>query len=144
MLTIQKRTLEEVRLRGDTKFELSVEEMHAFIGLCLIRGVQKGRDEPIKSFRSEQYGRSYFREALLRDKFLEIMRYLQFDHKGEKPKRRETDKFAPIRDLWENVRRISKKVSFLIARLLLMGNSFHADADALLYNICRRSLLSLA
>ena len=44
---ILQKTIEEARRQGD---QLSMDELHAFLGWCLIRGVIKGRDEPLHSF----------------------------------------------------------------------------------------------
>ena len=40
-------TLAEARTEGDEAFSLSKDEFTAFFGLYILRGVLKGRDEPI-------------------------------------------------------------------------------------------------
>ena len=49
-------TLAEAR-REDEAFFLSKDEFTAFFGLYILRGVLKGRDEPLFNFRDEEYGR---------------------------------------------------------------------------------------
>ena len=48
-MTIQMQTMEEARLQGDNNFLLLIEELQAFIGLCIIQSVIKVRDEAAKS-----------------------------------------------------------------------------------------------
>ena len=36
---IQAQTLEEAKLQNDDEFQLSIDELHAFVGLCIIRNV---------------------------------------------------------------------------------------------------------
>ena len=98
---IQNRTLEEATLQGDTEFQTSIEKLHAFIGLCIVRGVIKGRGEPLCSFWNSNHGRSIFRETIARNKFVDTLLYIRFDDKRTRARRRENDEHAPITDLWE-------------------------------------------
>ena len=100
---IQVRTLEEAKLQTDDEFQLSIDELHAFVGLCIIRGAIKGRYELLHSFWNIDYGRQIFTETMSRNKFMKMLRFLRFDDKRTRPRRRENDKYAPIRDLWETV-----------------------------------------
>ena len=100
---IVEKTVQEAERQGNKDFLLSRQEMVAFLGLCLIRGVIKGRDEPLPSFWEENYGRAIFRQTMSRNKFQEIMRYIRFDSKNTRRERRETDRFAAIRDVWYTV-----------------------------------------
>ena len=50
LLNIHKYTVAEAKRQGNNNFELSIDELKAFLGLCIIRGVIKGRDEPLCSF----------------------------------------------------------------------------------------------
>lgn len=103
MRLLVDKTIEEAHRQGNDTFNLTVQEMCAFLGLCLIRGVIKGRDEPLPSFWEANYGRPIFRQTMSRNKFQDILRYLRFDNKATRPQRRETDRFAAIRDLWDTV-----------------------------------------
>ena len=49
-------TLAEALREGDEAFSLSQDEFTAFFGLCVLRGVLKGRDEPLLNFWDEEYG----------------------------------------------------------------------------------------
>jgi len=96
-------TLAEAQRQEDEAFSLSKNELTAFFGLCILRGVLKGRDEPLFNFWNEEYGRPIFRETMSRNKFKSILRYIRFDDKNSRSLRRQTDKFAAIRDLWNSV-----------------------------------------
>ena len=63
-------------MQGNTKFSISKLELEAFFGLCLFRGVFKGRNEPLSSFWETEHGRPIFRETMSRNKFQAILRYI--------------------------------------------------------------------
>ena len=107
---IQQRTVAEARRQGNNDFDVSEQELKAFIGLCIIRGVVKGRDEPLPSLWEQNYGRSIFRETMSRNNFHDKLRYLRFDDKTTRPSRRQHDKFTAIRELWETVMTNCQKV----------------------------------
>ena len=100
---IMEFTIAEARRQGDSEFSLRKEELDAFFGLCLLRGVLKGRDEPLTNFWDLEYGRPMFSETMGRSKFQSIIRYIRFDDKTSRQRRRQSDKFAAIRDLWNAV-----------------------------------------
>ena len=75
-------TLAEALRDGGEAFSLSKDEFTAFFGLYILRGVLKGRNEPLFNFRDEKYGRLIFRETMRRNKFQSILRYIPFDDKN--------------------------------------------------------------
>ena len=93
---IQTRTLEEGKLQNDDEFQLSIDQLRAFDGLCIIRGVIKGRNEPLHSFWNADYDRQICTETMSRNKFMKMLRFIQLDDKRARPRRRENDKYAPI------------------------------------------------
>ena len=103
LVSIVEYTLKEAKRQGDDKFSFCVQKLKAFLGLCIIRGVLKGKNEPIRSFWSEDYGRSIFKNTMSRNAFQSILRYLRFDDKDSRRERRKNDKFTAIRSLWESV-----------------------------------------
>ena len=109
---IQERTLEEAKLQNDDEFQLSINELYAFVGLCIVRGVIKGRNEPLHSFWNTDYGRRIFTKTMSRNKFMKILRFIRFDDKRTRPRRRENDKYAPIRDLLETAMNNAEKSFF--------------------------------
>ena len=98
---IIKYTKIEAERQGDSAFVLDTDELHSFLGLCLARGVFKGKGKPIKSFWSNDYGRLQFKQTMARDRFLSIQKYLRFDDKSSRIRRRELDKFCAIRTVWD-------------------------------------------
>ena len=96
---IQKRTLEEEKRQENDEFQLSIEKPHALIGLSIIRGVIKDRDESLYSFWNSYYERPIFGETMAKNNFIDIMQYIRFDDKRTRPRRRENDKYALIRKL---------------------------------------------
>ena len=84
-LMIQARTLEKAKLHNNGEFQLSIDELHAFVSLCIIRGVIKGRDEPLHSFWNTDYGRRIFTETISRNKFIKILVFIRFDDKRTRP-----------------------------------------------------------
>ena len=100
---ILRFTKAEALRQGNTTFSISKQELDAFFGLCLLRGVFKGRNEPLSSFWESDHGRPIFRETMSRNKFQSILRYIRFDDKNSRPIRRRIDKFAAIRELWNSV-----------------------------------------
>ena len=109
---ILRFTKAEALRQGNTNFSNSKQELDAFFGLCLLRGVFKGKDEPLPSFGESDHGRPIFRETMSRNKFQFIHRYIRFDDKNSRPIRRSTDKFAAIRELWNSVMDNSQKSYF--------------------------------
>ena len=69
LLNIQNYTVAEAKRQGNNNFELSIEELKAFLGLCIIRGVIKGRDEPLCSFWENSYGRKILMKQWLETSF---------------------------------------------------------------------------
>jgi len=100
---ILRYTKAEAFRQGSHEFSITKQELDAFFGLCLLRGVFKGRNEPLRSFWESEHGRPIFGETMSRNKFQSILRYIRFDDKNSRPIRRSTDKFAAIRELWNSV-----------------------------------------
>ena len=78
---MQAGTLKEAKLQNDDEFQLSIDELHAFVDLCIIRGVIKVRDEPLHSFWNTDYSRRIFTETMSRNKLMKILRFIRFDDK---------------------------------------------------------------
>lgn len=52
---------ERVRVQGEDFKRISLEEMNAYIGLCILRGVYRGHNECLEELWSEEHGRKIFR-----------------------------------------------------------------------------------
>ena len=73
--------LAEARRQGDKEFCLSKDELTAFLGLCILGGVLKERDEPIFNLLNEKYKRLSFEKLLSRNKFKFILLHIHFHDK---------------------------------------------------------------
>ena len=93
---IAKFTTEEAARRGDNEFVLDLHHLETFIGLQYARGLY-GKGHPACFLWSRKYGMPIFSEALSRDSFIKILKYLRFDDKPNRIRRGPgADKFAPI------------------------------------------------
>lgn len=102
ILRILDFTRAEANRQGNHEFEISKNDLFAFFGLCIIRGVLQGKNEPLSSFWSQDFGINVFKETMSRNRFKDIKRYLRFDDKTTRSERRQTNKFAAIQELWES------------------------------------------
>ena len=75
---------------------MSFHELDKFIGLVLACGVIAGRNLPLKSFWGKSWGCQMLWQTMIRDSFVEIMRFLCFDLKMERRRNLLQDKFALI------------------------------------------------
>ncbi|XP_058628873.1 uncharacterized protein LOC131538778 [Onychostoma macrolepis] len=75
--------------------------MEAFIGLLILAGVFKSHDEATQSLWHGEMERAIFRATMPLKDFERLSSVLRFDDKSTRAARRETDKLAPIRELWE-------------------------------------------
>ena len=79
LLNIQKYTVAEAKRQENNNFERSIDELKVLLGLCIIRGVIKGQDEPLCSFWENSYGRKIFSERIARNKLKQVLRYIRFN-----------------------------------------------------------------
>ncbi|XP_019905285.3 activating transcription factor 7-interacting protein 1 isoform X1 [Esox lucius] len=86
--------------KGELMWDMSVDELKAFIALLFVRGAYGGKTMDVESFWSDRYGVDFFRETLTRNRFREIMQHLRFDDRETRGQRLETDKFAAVSDTW--------------------------------------------
>ena len=98
---IAKFTTKEAARRGDNEFVLDLHHLETFIGLQYARGLY-GKGHPACFLWSRKYGMPIFSEAMSRDSFIKILKYLRFDDKPNKIRRGPgADKFTPIREAFE-------------------------------------------
>lgn len=62
-------------------------ELDTFLGLAIARDFLGARNLPLKSQWSKEWGVQLFPNAMTRDRFLEILRFLRFDKKEERSER---------------------------------------------------------
>ncbi|XP_024867729.1 uncharacterized protein LOC112451986 isoform X1 [Temnothorax curvispinosus] len=113
-------TNQEIKRYRDTKESEAVSqatyadvdlcELKAFIGVLYLSGLQKTASTPLEDMWSHDFGPVLYRCTMSRNRFTFLLKMLRFDDKTTRSTRRETDKFAPIREIWEDF--ISKCTSF--------------------------------
>lgn len=87
------------QLQNDS-WNISLNELEAFISLLYVRGALTARGLPILSLWSKTWGPNFFPETMSRDRFIAIMKYLRFDKKSTRKLRLPNDKFALISEVW--------------------------------------------
>ncbi|XP_035272145.1 piggyBac transposable element-derived protein 4-like [Anguilla anguilla] len=97
---IVKYTVAEAHRNGAENWDLSVDELKAFVGLLYLRGITGGKSMNLEDFWSSDLGNPFFNETMSRQRFRDIMRYLRFDDKDTRATRLEKDKFAIISEIW--------------------------------------------
>ncbi|XP_046474149.1 piggyBac transposable element-derived protein 4-like [Neodiprion pinetum] len=108
---IVRHTNEEIiRYRNSVETEKNVNhvysnvEMHelkAFIGILYFMGLQKTSSANVDDLWSAGYGSVIYRATMSIHRYHFLSRMIRFDDKNTRPQRREMDKFAPIRLVWE-------------------------------------------
>lgn len=89
------------RVEEDSSWDITVDELKAFIALIYIRGAQGGKGMDLASFWSADWGYAFFKETMSRNRFQEIMRFLRFDKKETRRTRLQENKFALVAEVWE-------------------------------------------
>jgi hypothetical protein len=80
--------------------ETDCDETWAFIGLLILAGVHRGKNETLDKLWSTINGRSIFRATMTKNRFKSLLQFCRFDHAATRDERLKEDKLAPIRDLW--------------------------------------------
>ena len=103
MLThVQQCTETEAhRVKKSDEWKLSLSELKAFISLLYVRGALCGKNPPILELWDKNWGVLFFPETMGKNRFCEIMRFLQFDLRNTRLSRLQTNKFAMISAVWD-------------------------------------------
>ena len=83
---------------------VSREELLCYLGLLILAGVYKSRNEAIIELWNQERGRPVFTKSMARGRFQQISRVIRFDNAANRRQRHLSDKLAPIRtvfDMWE-------------------------------------------
>ncbi|XP_039951550.1 uncharacterized protein LOC120768861 [Bactrocera tryoni] len=88
-------------LHGSNHLEIDEELFHAYLGILLLAGVYKSKNETLHDLFEEYCGRPIFRSIMSERTFLYIHKIIRFDDVLTRRGQRNDDKFAPIRNLWE-------------------------------------------
>lgn len=76
-------------------------ELEAYLGLTLLAGVYKSHGENLEQLWNEKDGRPIFRATMPLQRFKSISRCLRFDNDDDREQRKQRDKLAPIRNIWD-------------------------------------------
>ena len=80
--------------------ETDCDEMLAFIGILILAGVHRSKNENLDDIWSTINGRPIFRATMTKNRFKSLLRFCRFDNKITRDQRLKEDKLASIRDLW--------------------------------------------
>ena len=80
--------------------DTNLEEMWAFIGLLLLAGVHRAKNETLDELWSMINGRPIFRATMSKNRFKALLQFCRFDNTTTRDERLKSDKLTAIRDLW--------------------------------------------
>ena len=90
---------------GTQWHDVSDSELKTFMGLSILAGVYKSRNEAVRQLWSLEDGRPIFNRSMPRNRFQQISWAMRFDDAANRRQRASTDKLEPIRkvfDMWES------------------------------------------
>ena len=100
---IRECTVDEARREsGKASWDITINELKAFIALIYVRGAYGSKNIDVDSFWSKRWGNVFFSSTMSRNRFREIMRYLRFDKKETRRTRLTEDKFALVSEVWNS------------------------------------------
>lgn len=106
---IYETNREGARIKGDKWKSLTNDELDAYIGLCILRGVYKSNGESVRELWNAERGRKIFSSTMSLSRFEEIRRFLHFDNRETRHARQQRDKLAAVRLMLDGVVRNSQK-----------------------------------
>jgi len=80
-----------------------VMEIKALLGLLIFSGALKNNHLNAQSLFDETLCGTTYKAVMSRERFKFLINCLRFDDKGTRADRKETDPFAPIRSIWEEL-----------------------------------------
>ena len=76
-------------------------ELNAYFGILILTGVYRSGGEATEELWDSSTGRQIFSAVMSRQRFHDIARILRFDDKETRSARRNKDRLAPIRDIFD-------------------------------------------
>ncbi|XP_063324172.1 piggyBac transposable element-derived protein 4-like [Pelmatolapia mariae] len=80
--------------------DVDSDDLRAYVGLLILAGVYRSRNEATISLWSEKSGRVIFRATISEKRFRRITRAVRFDDRLARP-RHSDDKLGPFRKIWD-------------------------------------------
>ena len=104
--SIQKIILDCTNIEGRRVFEERWKEMdqtdlHAYFGVLILAGVFRSKGESTESLWDAETGRELFRATMSLGNFHKISRIIRIDNRDDRPARKQRDKLAAIRTVWD-------------------------------------------
>lgn len=99
-IVLVNTNLEGSRVYKEEWKNLDSDDLRAYLGLLILAGVFKSKNESTESLWDAEKGRSIFRATMSLEYFKKISRVIRFDNRETRVERRRGDKFAPIREVW--------------------------------------------
>jgi len=96
-MIVKHTNIEGRRQLGQSWYSVCNDELHVFLGLLLLAGAYKSKNEAIRDLWNEIDGRLIFLKSMSRNRFYNLLRCLRFDAREERVK---TDKISPFRTIW--------------------------------------------
>uniref|UniRef100_A0A3Q3KRH5 PiggyBac transposable element-derived protein domain-containing protein n=1 Tax=Monopterus albus TaxID=43700 RepID=A0A3Q3KRH5_MONAL len=93
--------LEGRRVYGEKWEVMDMTLLYAYLGLLYLGGVFRSKGESMHSLWDVETGREIFGATMPLDTFQAISRVIRFDNRDDKPARRQKDKLAAIRTVWD-------------------------------------------
>nr|XP_055057504.1 uncharacterized protein LOC129441823 isoform X2 [Misgurnus anguillicaudatus] len=93
--------MEGKRLYQDSWTKLDRTELQAFIGVTILSGVYRSKNESIESLWDDRTGRTIFQTIMTLGRFKSLSGIIRFDDHETTCARLQKDKLAPIRDVWD-------------------------------------------
>lgn len=78
-------------------------EIRALIGLLISAGLERGSKTNYAEFFHKLHGQPLFRAAIGVNRFKKLLRYIRFDSAKTRHERRERDKLAAVRELFDSI-----------------------------------------
>lgn len=75
--------------------------LHAYFGVLILAGIFRSIGESTESLWNAETGRELFRATMSLENFHIISRIIRFDNRDDRPARRQKDKLAAIRTVWD-------------------------------------------
>ncbi|XP_068232542.1 uncharacterized protein [Palaemon carinicauda] len=91
------------RQNDPTFKDVTLMELRAFLGILIMTGARKDNHLTAEEMFSKSLGCPFYRSIMSERRFAFIQRALRFDSIATREERVTHDKFAPIRNLWDQV-----------------------------------------
>lgn len=93
--------LEGWRVFGERWKEMDQTHLDAYFGVLILAGVFKSKGESTESLWDAESGREILRATMSLKNFHHVSRIIRFDDRDDRPARRQRDKLAAIRTVWD-------------------------------------------